>query len=340
MAYTNDIQVYCLTPLSHSHLLHHHADSLLRLSHTHPLRIFSSQETSPPVDATPASLNIRLLQSHLSTLWLAHTLIYTPRTTSTQDVLTRLFPTADRGWVAVSGYQTAGRGRRGAEWVSPAGSVAMSLALRVPRERTESLTFLQYVAALAVVDAVHAVEEWRGVNVRIKWPNDVYVKESKIGGVLCEGVLRADKFWVTVGVGVNVTNEHPTSCLRHAVEQGSGGSSTVEGVDMTGMRERFIAIYLCAFERLYDEYCERGFEGRIMERYLKAWMHSEQVVRLGKKNGPRGVIKGLAPNGWVRVFREDLQAMQDLPPEAMSLDLDEGVIREKQVGRRDGGVEE
>lgn len=216
----------------------------------------------------------------------------------------------------------------------------MSLTLRIPHDMAEALTFLQYVAALAVVDTVHAVEEWRAVDVRIKWPNDVYVGESKIGGVLCEGVLRADEFWVTVGVGVNVTNERPTSCLLDAMERVTGGRSSVEGVDASGMRERFIGVYFCAFERLYDEFCERGFQGRIMERYLGAWMHSGQVVRLGGKNGPRGVIKGLGPNGWVRVFREDLQAMQDLAPEVMSLDLDEGVIREKRIRGRDKGVEE
>lgn len=206
----------------------------------------------------------------------------------------------------------------------------------MPREKAERLTFLQYVGALAVVEAVHTVEEWRKVTVRIKWPNDVYLNGGKIGGILCEGVLRSDEFRVTMGIGLNVTNEHPTGCLLEAVERepGGGNSAEVGGVDVVGMRERFIGEFLEAFEKLYERFCERGFEGEILKRYLEAWMHSGQVVRLGGKDGPRAVVKGLAPNGWVRVFREDMQAVQDLAPDVTSVDLVEGVIREKSVRRK------
>lgn len=336
-----DVEVHCLTRPRHEVFLQKHGDTLLRLNDSHRVRIFSGGETaaapylpylkdaetgSPSVNGTDAGLNISLIQKHLSTIWLGQTLLYCRETGSTQDILTRLFPGANAGAVALSGWQTAGRGRRGAEWQSPAGSVALSIAVRVPCELTERLTFLQYVAALAVADAVAAEPTWKATEIQIKWPNDVYASGAKIGGVLCEAALRGGEFHVTVGVGVNVTNARPTTCLRNAVEQAGGN------VSQEGMRELFVARYLMAFEKLFDEFSERGFEGRIKERYLKAWMHEGQVLHIGGKDGPKAVVHGLAPNGWVRVFREDLQAFQDLAPDVNSLDVGENVIRDKERG--------
>lgn len=338
-----DIEIHCLTRAGHESFLEKHGDNLLRLNETHRLRIFSGDETAatpysphlldtttgqPREDGTDAGLDIALIQKHLSTLWLGQTLLYSRETGSTQDILTRLFAGADAGAVGLSGWQTAGRGRRGAEWQCPAGSVALSIAVRVPRESPERLTFLQYVAALAAADAVSAERAWNGTEIRIKWPNDVYAKDAKIGGVLCEATLRDGEFHVTVGVGVNVTNAKPTTCLREAVEEATGEAAE------EGMRELFIARYLTAFEKVFDEFSERGFTGRILERYLKYWMHEGQVLHIGGKDGPKAVVHGLAPNGCVRVFREDLQAFQDLAPDVSSLDVGENVIREKKRGPR------
>lgn len=338
-----DIEVHCFTRARHEAFLERHGDTLLRLNDSHRVRIFSGEETAaapyfpylkdaetgnPSVDGTDAGLCIALIQKHLSTMWLGQALLYCRETGSTQDILTRLFPGADAGAVALSGWQTAGRGRRGAEWQSPAGSVALSIAVRVPRELPERLTFLQYVAALAAADAVAAEPAWKGADIQIKWPNDVYASGAKIGGVLCEAALRDGEFHVTVGVGVNVTNARPTTCLRDAVEQ-AGGDATREG-----MRELFVARFLTAFEKVFEEFSMRGFEGRIKERYLKAWMHGGQTLHIGGKDGPKAVVHGLAPNGWVRVFREDLQAFHDLAPDVNSLDVGEKVIRDKKRGPR------
>lgn len=275
-----------------------------------------------------AGLNVALLQRYLSTLWFGHTLLYCRETSSTQDILNRLFTGIDPGAVVISGWQTAGRGRRGAEWQCPAGSVALSIAVRVHRDYPERLNFLQYLAALAVADAVASEPAWSETSIRIKWPNDVFAKNVKIGGVLCEATLRGAEFHITVGVGVNITNAKPTACLREAVEETTGSA------DEEGMRELFIARYLTAFEKLFNEFNARGFTGRIMERYLKLWMHEGQVLRIGGHDGPSAVVRGLAPNGWVRVFRDDLQAFQDLAPEVTSLDVSQGIIREKALGRR------
>lgn len=97
--------------------------------------------------------------------------------------------------------QTAGRGRQGRSWVSPAGSgLYASLVIPVPsRERMQELP-LRTAAALAgfVRDAVRA-------DCRIKWPNDLFVGNRKLGGILVDAVTPpspADA-WAIVGFGLN-----------------------------------------------------------------------------------------------------------------------------------------
>lgn len=71
---------------------------------------------------------------------------------------------------------------------------------------------------------VTATAAWQGaaLDVRIKWPNDLYAGGLKLGGVLCHSVYRARAFATVTGVGLNLANREPTTCVdalvaaRHA----------------------------------------------------------------------------------------------------------------------------
>ncbi len=52
------------------------------------------------------------------------------------------------------------------------------------------------------------------MNIRVKWPNDIYASEQKIGGVLVESRLEGKEAVVNIGIGVNVSNAYPTVCLN------------------------------------------------------------------------------------------------------------------------------
>lgn len=98
-------------------------------------------------------------------------------------------------WVE-AGRQTAGRGRLDHSFFSPEGGVYLSVILRpdVPREDWVLITPM---AAVAVRDAVNGITD---IELGIKWVNDLYLGEKKVGGILCEAVDDA----VIVGVGLNV----------------------------------------------------------------------------------------------------------------------------------------
>jgi len=104
-------------------------------------------------------------------------------------------------WSAiVAGRQTAGRGRQGRAWLSPAGNLFLSVLLR-PELAPASAGVLPLAAGVA---AAEAAGEW-GVDARLKWPNDLLVGERKLGGVLVEAsVGNEGRGTVVVGVGMNL----------------------------------------------------------------------------------------------------------------------------------------
>jgi BirA family biotin operon repressor/biotin-[acetyl-CoA-carboxylase] ligase len=110
------------------------------------------------------------------------------------------------GAVLVAERQTAGKGRLGRQWESPArAGIAVSVLLRPDPATRQRQGWLPLLAGVALVEAVRRVSEVEAV---LKWPNDLLVDDRKCAGILAEGVDGA----VVVGVGLNTTlreNELP-----------------------------------------------------------------------------------------------------------------------------------
>ncbi|MGI8889173.1 MAG: biotin--[acetyl-CoA-carboxylase] ligase [Chthoniobacterales bacterium] len=127
-------------------------------------------------------------------------------TRSTNDFLRQMLtPTLPEGLVILAEKQTAGRGQHGRRWESASHQGLWgSLLLRphLPLHETERLTTWAAQAVMA------AVRMETGLLATIKWPNDVYVEERKVAGVLVETVAgRGPEFAAVVGLGVNINQE-------------------------------------------------------------------------------------------------------------------------------------
>ena len=105
---------------------------------------------------------------------------------------------APGGVVLTADEQTAGRGRRGNAWFAPPGSCLLYSGLVRPFAAEES-PLLPLAVPLAVCETAEAVAP---VRCQVKWPNDVWIDERKVSGVLVEA--RPDEGWAVVGVGLNV----------------------------------------------------------------------------------------------------------------------------------------
>jgi len=167
--------------------------------------------------------------------------------------------------------QTAGRGRRGREWVSEPGNLYCSLLLR-PGLSLEKTMQLGFVTASAAAEAIAAVLP-KGTMVNCKWPNDILVEGRKAAGILLETEAQeADLVdWVIIGLGVNIAGcpeetEFPATSLsaEGAVYNGPGGS--IE------------EIYQDAARRFLESFCLRFLAGFVTFRNLgfapvrRAWL--------------------------------------------------------------------
>lgn len=112
---------------------------------------------------------------------------------------------APHGTLVVADEQTAGRGRSGKSWATPAGSaLALSAVLRDLDASQTALAGLNVLGALAVV---RALSHFRHM-VEVKWPNDVLLEGRKVSGVLVEPLWTGDQLVAAVvGIGVNVNPE-------------------------------------------------------------------------------------------------------------------------------------
>jgi biotin--protein ligase len=87
--------------------------------------------------------------------------------------------------------------------------------------------------------------------VKIKWPNDLYAKGLKIGGVLCTSTYSSKNFNVVIGVGLNVANQHPTICLDTLLHEICSDPTTLT-------RHELLAAILGRFEVLFKVFLSQG----------------------------------------------------------------------------------
>jgi BirA family transcriptional regulator, biotin operon repressor / biotin---[acetyl-CoA-carboxylase] ligase len=136
---------------------------------------------------------------------IGRTVEFHPQIGSTNDRARQVLAEPDGdGRAVVADEQTAGRGRRGRTWVSPAGvNLAVSVGLRLPLDAAAA-GLLGIAAALAVRDACAEVAS--GHDLRVKWPNDVVDASGlKLAGLLIETSLEAARLTdVVIGAGINV----------------------------------------------------------------------------------------------------------------------------------------
>lgn len=127
---------------------------------------------------------------------------------STNDEAWRLAATGETGplWITAD-EQTAGRGRRGREWVSPKGNLSASLLLE-PRRPAAECAQLSFVSALAAADTIALFAP--DADVKLKWPNDVLANGRKIAGILLESASSGgEPYFLAIGVGINLAHFPP-----------------------------------------------------------------------------------------------------------------------------------
>lgn len=196
--------------------------------------------------------------------------------TSTNTLLKELANLGEKqGKVIVSSCQTQGRGRLGRNFHSPADTgVYFSLLLR-PKISPDQSIFLTTMTSIAVANAIFEVT---GEKSQIKWVNDIFVRDKKVCGILCEASLTMENFsldFVTLGIGINVyapKDDFPSEISQIA------GFILENHVD--DVRNRLVASVLDNFLELYLDFDTK----KIADEYKKlSYVLGKQIYVI--KNG-------------------------------------------------------
>lgn len=168
---------------------------------------------------------------------------------------------AEHGTLVLAGGQTAGRGRLGRSFASPAGKgVYCSVVLRPPLPTANAQT----ATIGAAVAVCRAVQTLCGLELAIKWVNDLYYKGKKVCGILTEAGTDLESGqleWLVVGIGLNLTSrpeDWPEELRSIAGSLYPGGPAPVSRAALAGAIARELLGLCPAFDCL-DEYRARCF---------------------------------------------------------------------------------
>jgi BirA family transcriptional regulator, biotin operon repressor / biotin---[acetyl-CoA-carboxylase] ligase len=198
-------------------------------------------------------------------------------TTSTNETAMAMAADGAPGWTLVAaGHQTRGRGREGRTWEDRPGRALLCSVVLRPGIEPERLGLLSLAGGNAMAEAIAAIA---GLDVGCTWPNDLFVDDAKVGGVLAVSEIAGGLVrHVVVGVGVNL-----------AAPVGVPGAGGIGDVDL----ERLLAGYLSSLRDLLDDPDEIPFRWAAVSRTLGRAVEATTVGG----DAVRGVAAGVDDTG-------------------------------------------
>ncbi|XP_067849378.1 biotin--protein ligase isoform X2 [Heptranchias perlo] len=297
------------------------------------LKIVAMQQ--PGMEVTPSSLpviiesqkfsseyfDLKIYCENLQTQRLGQLICFSEVIPTTMDLFDGLMLQLPEevGLIAIAIRQTQGKGRGGNTWISPIGCVMFTVHVRIPihSQLGQNISFIQHLVALAAVESVVSLPGYEDIDLRVKWPNDIYYSAlMKLGGVLVNTTLMGTTFHVLIGCGFNVSNSNPTICINDIIQQHNKENGThLQPLRMDHLMARTVTI----LENLISTFQNKGPNG-VLPLYYKRWVHSGTQVRLWKEDGPAAWVVGLDDSGFLQVQQEgdDIVAVQ---PDGNSFDM-------------------
>ena len=250
-----------------------------------------------------------------SRLSLRQNLIVLEQTSSTndylKDYLSNTTPRAE-GTAIMARHQTQGKGQRGTTWLAaPGENLTMSFVLYPNQLPPLSAFNLNMLISLGIHDWASTLMK----QVKIKWPNDIYVNNKKVGGVLIENQLRQGSIKSSIiGIGINLNQvdfpeelQHKATSLRH--ETGQQYPIAETGLDLLeSIMNRYTNIDLNDSNLLLNNYNNLLFQ------------KDQKAIYAIEDTKYEGIIQGVDHQGKLMVQIEgktqafDLKEIKFLPP--------------------------
>lgn len=240
-------------------------------------------------------------KSLLQTSLMGQEIVWTDITGSTNDLAIELASLGrPEGTVVVADRQFKSRGRMHREWLSPSGGLWFSILLRPDLKDVRPLTLI-FGASIS-----ESIERFTSLPCRFHWPNDIYINDCKLGGILMESRFMGNRpEFIVAGIGINLN--------FHAAELGGNLlAKPTTLLDLTGKEtepEALLPMILSGLERDYGEFLKNGAEGLIAQ-------YKHRCITLGRH---------------VRIIRDRETADEGI---AVDISNDGGLIVEPPKGSR------
>ena len=225
----------------------------------------------------------------ISTALFPYSVHYHRTISSTNEFISRQIEQLKKGDLCLAEYQTAGRGRRGRQWLSPfAGQLIFSFYWTINPKK--ALDGLSLVIGLAIAEALNA---------RVKWPNDILLTGRKLGGILVEIINYTHRMlYLELGIGINVK-------LPQSPEISQPYAQLTEQ-DPDIVREK---ILIKVIQRIYSRLAQFEEKG-IDEEFMQQWVgHNEffgtEVNVFTEQGAISGIEQGIDKRGYLKVIIDE-----------------------------------
>ncbi len=221
-------------------------------------------------------------------------------TDSTNSYLRQMSKNKGLGkWTAVTAeFQNEGRGQKGALWHSEKGkNLICSLLVQLEGVKAEDQFMLNCAISLGIYQYL---QRYNLPKLAIKWPNDIMSVSKKLGGILIENTLSADKITkCIIGVGINLNQEYFPVDLPMAVS-----IKQINGQEVD--REIFLQDLLNSIQNKFDFVFDKKYD-ELWNQYESALYRKDKVRMFKEVTGKPfiGIIRGVSKQGMLRLEKED-----------------------------------
>jgi BirA family biotin operon repressor/biotin-[acetyl-CoA-carboxylase] ligase len=197
------------------------------------------------------NFNLDRYNKYLETDHIGKNIIYLKKVDSTNNFASQLIKNKKEkyesldGTVILAETQEKGRGRFERIWLSPSGGLWFTIILRTELKEKE----LPEVTLIAAYSVASVIDGQYGINAIIKWPNDIYYRKSKLGGILTEVEKVDGNVFLIIGIGINANLD--VVDIAPLIKE-STSIKIISGKDIE--REQLLSKILFDFERNYEYY--------------------------------------------------------------------------------------
>ena len=235
----------------------------------------------------------------LRTSWLGQKLYCLEETDSTNIQAKRLAEEgAPEGTLVIADMQSAGKGSRGRCWESPKGTGIFMSAVFRPKILPVKASMITLVAAYSIASELRKTY---GLDVKIKWPNDIVLNRKKIVGILTEMSSEMDFIhYIVTGIGINVNME------KFPEELADKATSLYMESGTRFQRAKLAASFLNRMEKDYEQFAAQGSLAFLKDAYNEMLINRGETVRILQYQGEWcGIARGINENGELLVEKSD-----------------------------------